>query len=100
MPYLAPHKFPTPPDQEQIARNWEKRGYSCDLFTDPPGREWNDFVHTTNELVTVIAGKLRLTIGDEQLIAEPGDEVFIPRGVVHSVKNIAASMTYWLYGYD
>lgn len=100
MSYLASHKFSIPPVQEQIAHDWKKRGYSCDLFTDPPGREWNDFVHTTNELVTVIAGKLRLTIGDEQLIAEPGDEVFIPRGIVHSVKNIAASTTYWLYGYD
>ena len=100
MSYLAQHKFSIPPDRDQIARDWGRRGYSCDLFTDPPGREWNDFVHTTNELVTVMTGKLKLTIGDEQLIAEPGDEVFIPRGVVHSVKNIASSTTHWLYGYD
>jgi len=70
------------------------------VFTDPPGREWNDFVHATNELVTVIVGKLRLMIGTEEIIAEPGDEVFIPKGVCHSVKNVSSSTTHWLYGYD
>jgi ethanolamine utilization protein EutQ (cupin superfamily) len=34
---------------------------------------------TTNELVTVMVGKLRLTIGGEEIVAEPGDEVFIPK---------------------
>jgi quercetin dioxygenase-like cupin family protein len=100
MSNLARHKFSVPLDRDQVAHDWKKRGYSCDLFTDPPGREWNDFVHTTNELVTVVVGKLRLTIGDEEIVAEPGDEVFIPRGILHSVKNIASSTTQWLYGYN
>ncbi|NJN69545.1 MAG: cupin domain-containing protein [Nitrospira sp.] len=99
MSYLTRQKFLTPLDRDQVARNWRKRGYSCNLFTDPPGREWNDFVHTTNELVSIMVGKLRLTIGGEELVAEPGDEVFIPQGILHSVKNIASSTTHWLYGY-
>ncbi len=37
----------------------------------------------TNELVTVLDGKLKLTIGGEEIIAEPGDKVFIPQGVRH-----------------
>ena len=73
---------------------------SCDLFVDPPGREWNGFVHSTNELVTVTGGRLELTIGGQRLVAGPGDEVFIPQGAVHSVKNIHDAATYWLYGYD
>ncbi|NGZ08577.1 MAG: cupin domain-containing protein [Nitrospira sp. LK70] len=100
MPYLTHQKFSVPLDRDQVAQNWRRRGYSCDLLTDPPGREWNDFVHSTNELVTVMDGRLRLTIDGEEIIAEPGDEVFIPKSVRHSVKNIASSMTCWLYGYD
>lgn len=100
MSYLTRLKFSVPLDRDQVAHNWKQRGYSCDLFTDPPGREWNDFIHTTNELVTVVAGKLRLTIGGKEIIAEPGDEVFIPRGAIHSVRNVASSTTHWLYGYD
>lgn len=100
MHYLISRKFPVPPDRDAVSRSWGERGYSCDLFVDPPGREWNDFVHATNELVTVLDGTLRLTIEGEQLIAQPGDEVFIPKGVCHSVKNIATTTTHWLYGYD
>lgn len=100
MKTITPHQFAVPVDREAVARAWRKRGYSCDIFIDPPGREWNDFVHSTNELVTVVEGKLCLTIDGEELMAEPGDEVFIPRGVCHSVKNIAPAMTVWLYGYD
>ncbi len=34
------------------------------------------------------------------MVAEPGDEVFIPKGARHSVKNIHVATTQWLYGYD
>jgi quercetin dioxygenase-like cupin family protein len=100
MSYCTHRKFPAPLDRDQVAQDWRRRGYSCDMFTDPPGREWNDFVHATNELVTVMIGKLKLTIGEEEMIAEPGDEVFIPKGVHHSVKSISSATTCWLYGYD
>jgi hypothetical protein len=67
------------------------------VFTDPPGSEWNDFVNGTNELVTVMIGKLRLTLDPEEILAEPGDELL---EVCHSVKNVSSSTTHWLYGYD
>ncbi len=97
---LTKQKFAIPVNRAAVARDWGGRGYSCEEFRDPPGREWNDFVHDTNELVTVVEGRLRMTIGDGALIVEPGDEVFIPKGAVHSVKNIHPAMTRWLYGYD
>jgi hypothetical protein len=92
-------KFSRPVDRGAVAADWRMRGYSCDLFVDPPGREWNDFVHGTNELVTVAEGRLEMTVGTTRIIAEPGDEVFIPRGAVHSVKNVHTATTRWLYGY-
>ncbi|MEO8328287.1 MAG: cupin domain-containing protein [Nitrospirota bacterium] len=100
MEYRTCKKFPLPLNTQEVARSWSRRGYSCDVFIDPPGREWNDFVHPTNELVTVLEGTLRMTIEGEELIAEPGDEVFIPKGAYHSVKNIHHATTKWLYGYD
>ena len=100
MQYVTQQKFALPPNREIIAKSWKERGYSCDMFIDPPGREWNDFVHATNELVTVVEGKLQMAIEGESLIADPGDEVFIPKGACHSVKNIHNATTRWLYGYD
>ena len=100
MKYFNSKKFPVPLTREEVSQSWSQRGYSCDLFIDPPGREWNDFVHSSNELVTVVEGKLRMTIEGGELIAEPGDEVFIPNGAYHSVKNIHHATTKWLFGYD
>ena len=55
-------RFAGPVDQETVATEWQSRGYSCHIFIDPPGQAWNDFVHGTNELVTVISGRLQLDI--------------------------------------
>lgn len=93
-------RFTGPIDAAAVARDWAARGYSCQTFIDPPGQQWLDFVHPTNELVTVVEGRLRLTIGDTAVEAGPGDEVFIPKGARHSVFNIAPATTRWLFGYD
>ena len=97
---LAKGKFETPVDRAAVAADWRVRGYDCRLFVDPPGQEWNGFVHATNELVTVAEGRLELTVGQDRLTAEPGDEVFIPKGAVHSVKNVHGATTRWLFGCD
>lgn len=96
---VVPRKFATPVDRAAVARDWGARGFSCDLFVDPPGREWNGFVHSTDELVTVVEGRLEMEVGGERFLAEPGDEVFIPKGAIHSVRNRSGGTTRWLYGY-
>jgi quercetin dioxygenase-like cupin family protein len=83
-----------------VIRDWKARGYDCRPFVDPPGQEWNNFVHQTNELVTVAEGRLEMTVASQRFMVEPGDEVFIPKGVVHSVKNSNNVTTRWFFGYD
>ncbi|MEX2616259.1 MAG: cupin domain-containing protein [Alphaproteobacteria bacterium] len=93
-------RFSAPVDHATVAESWRERGYSCHAFTDPPGQEWNDFIHSTNELLTVLEGRLELTLNGEKVEVAPGDEVFIPRDVPHSVKNVNGGTTRWLFGYD
>jgi len=93
-------KFAIPVDRASVARDWRGRGFSCHLFSDPPGREWRDFVHGTNELVTVLEGRLELEVEGAKRILDVGDEAFIPSGAVHSVRNLHDRTTRWLYGYD
>jgi quercetin dioxygenase-like cupin family protein len=100
MGQVIKHKFAQPLNRAAVERDWQGRGYSCELFIDPPGQQWNNFVHSTNELVTVVEGVLEMTVERQRWIVEPGDEVFIPRGAVHSVRNVHQGMTRWLYGYD
>lgn len=97
---LTRSKFAVPVDREKVAKDWRERGYSCALFVDPPGQEWRDFVHNSNELVTVMEGRLEMIISDGSAIMEEGDEVLIPRGAGHSVINIHGGVSRWLFGYD
>ena len=85
--------------QQHVSRDWAARGYSCDLWVDPPGQRWGNFVHKTDELVIVLEGELEFEI--DGVISHPdvGEEIFIPAGAVHSVRNIGASTARWLYGY-
>lgn len=97
---LTVGKFTLPVDMRTVASDWAERGFSCDIFVDPPRRVWRDFVHDCNELVTVIEGRLRMTVAGETCELDPGDEVFIPKGAVHTVENVHPGTTRWLYGYD
>ncbi|MEW6774908.1 MAG: cupin domain-containing protein [Bdellovibrionota bacterium] len=98
--YLTKKYFPVPVDSRAVAREWDKRGYSCGEWVDPPGQEWINYVHRTNELVTVLDGALEMTVGNETFRMEPGDEAFIPKNVRHTVRNIHSGTSKWLYGYD
>ena len=86
-------------NQSDIAINWAGRGFSCDLWIDPPGQRWEDFVHSTDELVMVVEGKLAFEINGEISHPAPGEEIYIPAGAVHSVRNIGQTTARWLYGY-
>ena len=97
---LSKQKFPRPVDSEAVAADWAGRGFSCHDFLDPPGQVWPDFVHRTGELVTVVEGRLELEVAGETVLAEPGDEVFIPEGASHTVRNVHPGRTHWLFGYD
>ncbi len=100
MKFVTHGRFTVPVGRDEVASDWSARGYSCGTFTDPPGREWNDFMHGCNELVTVVEGRLEVTVGGETGTIGPGDEVFIPRGTPHSVRNVHYATTRWLFGYD
>ncbi len=97
---LARGKFTAPLDKAAVAADWRARGYSCATFVDPPGRCWEGFVHDCNELVTVVDGRLEMEVAGETVSAAPGDEVFIPKGARHSVRNVHDGTSIWLYGYD
>jgi len=97
---LVRRKFPQPVDQAQVDNDWRARGFGCDLFVDPPGQEWNNFTHSTNELVMVVEGRLEMKMLGETYEMDAGDEIYIPKDALHSVKNIHSGITRWLFGYD
>lgn len=86
-------------DTEAVRRRWAAEGYGCDLWVDPPGQVWRDFVHPTDEMVCVVEGVIELETGGRADRLGPGAEARIPAGAVHTVRNVGGVTARWLYGY-
>lgn len=87
------------PDIAAIEADWARRGFSCEVWTDPPGQVWADFVHDVDELVVPLEGRIELEFGGRTLCPATGEEVFIPAGATHTVRNIGGTVSRWLFGY-
>lgn len=84
---------------EQVRQQWGARGFSCDIWSDPAGQVWANFVHNTDELVMLLEGEIELEYSGRCIRPEIGEEIFIPAGVSHTVRNIGSGQNRWLYGY-
>ncbi len=91
--------YPVPVNTLDVEREWRARNFSFGVFRDPPGQQWNDFVHSSDEYVVVAEGTLRIRVGDLSAICYPGDSVWIPRDTPHSLETLSAEGSVWLYGY-
>jgi len=94
-----PHRRRQMVDIQQIKSDWHARGFSCDLWIDPPGRCWENFVHDTDELIIVLEGRMEFEIEGQAHHPRIGEELLIPAGAAHSARNIGTATSRWLYGY-
>jgi len=85
--------------EDTIARRWRERGFSCGLWIDPPGERWEDYVHAVDELVLVVQGEVEFEVDGKVHRPGIGEELLIPAGARHSVRNVGARESRWLYGY-
>ncbi|MBP9777689.1 MAG: cupin domain-containing protein [Rickettsiaceae bacterium] len=87
-------------NKDKIKKDWANRGYSFGVFKDPPGRVWQDFTHASDELFIVVKGRVEMILDGKSSIPKIGEEIFIPRGCLHTVKNIGTTESEWFYGYN
>ena len=87
------------PDIATIEADWVRRGFGCEVWIDPPGQVWADFVHDVDELVVRLDGQIELEFGGRTLRPARGEVVFIPAGATHTVRNIGGTVSRWLFGY-
>jgi len=85
--------------REQVAERWSREGYSCELWVDPPGQVWSDFVHDVDEWVQVMEGTLEMSYQGQTVRLGPGEACHIPAGARHTVRNVGGATARWLYGY-
>jgi mannose-6-phosphate isomerase-like protein (cupin superfamily) len=86
-------------DINSVRSNWQSRGFNCDVWTDPPGQTWEDYTHAVDEVVMILEGEVEFEIGEQVLRPSVGEELYIPAGALHSVRNIGKTTSRWLYGY-
>ena len=86
-------------NRSHIETDWHSRGFSCGLWTDPPGQKWVDYVHSTDELLMVLEGEVELELQGRVFRPKIGEEVLIPARELHTVRNIGNGIARWLYGY-
>jgi len=87
------------PEIERVESDWQRRGFSCEVWTDPPGQVWADFVHDVDELVMTIEGEVEFEFGGNTIRPRPGEELMIPAGASHTVRNVGKTTSRWLFGY-
>jgi mannose-6-phosphate isomerase-like protein (cupin superfamily) len=61
---------------------------STGIYVLPPGGVDRQVPHTEDEIYYAIAGRARITVGDEEATVEPGDVVFVAAGVPHRFHSI------------
>tara|TARA_B100000029_G_scaffold85590_1_gene76051 strand:- start:1151 stop:1429 length:279 start_codon:yes stop_codon:yes gene_type:complete len=86
-------------DPKSIEQSWKSRGFSCEIWTDLPGTIWADFIHKTDELVMLIDREIELEMSGQIFHPEIEEEILIPAGVNHTVRNICQVTNQWFYGY-
>lgn len=85
--------------EEELSKDWAKRGFTCGLWADAPGQKWENYVHDVDELLLVREGVIEFEMNGKSQILQPGQEIFIPAGVYHSVRNVGTVTAKWHYGY-
>ncbi|MCA9709682.1 MAG: cupin domain-containing protein [Myxococcales bacterium] len=88
-----------PVDRAAVAARWRDRGFSCGLWTDPPGQVWADYGHDVDELVMVVQGEVEFEIEGTAHRPAAGEEFLIPAYACHTVRNLGRTESRWLYGY-
>jgi cupin 2 domain-containing protein len=86
-------------NQPEVRKRWTARGFSCDLWVDPPGRVWNDFVHDSDEPVMLVEGEEEFEMNERTYRLQIGEELLIPAGTVHTARNVGTTTSKWLYSY-
>ena len=86
-------------DESKVKTDWERRGFSFGIWIDPPGQVWEDYVHGVDELLMLAEGEIELSFLGKSFCPKIGEEVLIPAGAGHTVRNTGNTTNRWYYGY-
>ncbi len=68
----------------KIRAHLEQEGLRPYRFDIVPGDVYGDHTHPEAEIRWVVSGRMRVCVGHEELILEPGDRLDLAANVIHS----------------
>lgn len=87
MPKITLTRWPANAGQitiNKVRARLEQEGLSPYRFEMVPGDQYGDHSHHEAEIRWVVSGRMRITVGYEEIILEPGDRLDLAANVVHS----------------
>jgi mannose-6-phosphate isomerase-like protein (cupin superfamily) len=84
---------------DKIKQDWHNRGFSFGVWEDPPEQVWENFKHDVDELLMLAEGSIEVLMQGKRIRPHIGQEILIPAGVTHTVRNIGEFNNRWYYGY-
>lgn len=86
-------------DKAKVRNAWAAAGYTCELWVGAPHQVWHDFRHEIDERILMLDGRVLVEMQGRTILLQPGDELQIPAGIRHTVRNGSPEPVRWLYGY-
>ena len=86
-------------EQERVSLRWSAQGFSCENWIDPPGQVWHDFEYDVDQIALLLEGSARIEMHGKVVPMQAGDELMIPAGTRHTVRNCGEGPARWLRGY-
>ncbi len=86
-------------DLDRVSDDWRARGFGCDIWTDPPGQVWADFVHAVDELVMPVAGEVEIEMQGRRLRRRSARRSSSPLASPIPCATRVTCQNRWCYGY-
>jgi hypothetical protein len=64
-------------DMELVAYDWRARGFTCDLWTDPPSQLWSGLTSQTDGVFMLVSGEVVIELDGQLVRPVAGQEVFL-----------------------
>lgn len=87
-------------DVRGLTRHWDARGFSCEERTTAPGQMVPRHAFDHDELVVVLEGDMEIYVAGRTLRPRRGEEVVIPAGTRHALRNVGATPARRLHGFE
>lgn len=76
----------------------ERLGFDVTRYEYSPGTSFPTHTHNVDKMDAVVSGHFRISMGKDAVVLEPGDAVYVPRGVPHSAEVVGHSSVISLDG--